>query len=216
MKLVNFLCCYFSLPFCFFRGGSFTDDRPDSSRPQTASSSRSDLVYSGRQQKSWKFDGYSSDNDVMPCVHFKAVFTLFWTTFRADNPIQCEQQRHINGTSHFHTSNIVPERLAERIQLSKSQSLFLNIYFCLIQIPVLAPTYSRIPVHTAPKCGTEAFRYVTLHYRDWRGADSLRQRNRAEITILMCEQKPFSVWFSYRRKSYPVQCEHSLKIFLHV
>ncbi|CAH3015313.1 unnamed protein product [Porites evermanni] len=46
-----------------FRGGSFTDDHPDSSRPQTASSSRSDLVYSGRQQKSWKFDGYSSDND---------------------------------------------------------------------------------------------------------------------------------------------------------
>ena len=79
MKLVNFLCCYFSLPFCFFRGGSFTDDRPDSSRPQTASSSRSDLVYSGRQQKSWKFDGYSSDNDVMPYVHFKAVFTLFRT-----------------------------------------------------------------------------------------------------------------------------------------
>ena len=95
MKLVNFLCCYFSLPFCFFRGGSFTDDRPDSSRPQTASSSRSDLVYSGRQQKSWKFDGYSSDNDVMPFVHFKAGITLFRTAFRADNPIHREQQRHV-------------------------------------------------------------------------------------------------------------------------
>jgi len=46
-----------------FRGGSFTEDGPDSSRPPTASSSRSDLMYSGRQQKSWKFDGYSSDND---------------------------------------------------------------------------------------------------------------------------------------------------------
>ena len=90
MKLANFLCCYFNLPFFFSRGGSFTDDHPDSSRPQTASSSRSDLVYSGRQQqKSWKFDGYSSDNDVMPCVHFKALFTLFRTAFRADNPIQC-------------------------------------------------------------------------------------------------------------------------------
>ena len=114
-KLVNVLCCYFNLPFCFSRGGSFTDDHPDSSRPQTASSNRSDLVYSGRQQKSWKFDGYSSDNDVMPCVHLKAAFTLFRTAFRADNPINREQQRHINGTSHFHTSNIVPERLAERI-----------------------------------------------------------------------------------------------------
>lgn len=46
-----------------FRGGSFTNERPDSSRPPSASSSRSDLVYSGRQQKSWNFDGYSSDND---------------------------------------------------------------------------------------------------------------------------------------------------------
>ena len=73
MKLVNFLWYYFNIPCCFSRGGSFTDDHPDSSRPPTASSSRSDLVYSGRQQKSWKFDGYSSDNDVMPCVHFKAV-----------------------------------------------------------------------------------------------------------------------------------------------
>lgn len=88
----HFLCYYFDLPFCFSRGGSFTDDHPDSSRPPTASSSRSDLVYSGRQQKSWKFDGYSSDNDVMPCVHFKAVFTLFRTAFLADtngNPVQC-------------------------------------------------------------------------------------------------------------------------------
>ncbi|XP_078384443.1 uncharacterized protein C8orf34-like isoform X1 [Oculina patagonica] len=46
-----------------FRGGSFTSDHPDSSRPPTASSSRSDLVYSGRQQKSWNYGGYSSDND---------------------------------------------------------------------------------------------------------------------------------------------------------
>ena len=62
--------CYFlilSVLNFHFRGGSFTGDRPDSSRPQTASSSRSDLVYLGRQQRSWNVDGYSSDNDVMPC-----------------------------------------------------------------------------------------------------------------------------------------------------
>ena len=63
----------------FFRGGSFTNERPDSSRPPSASSSRSDLVYSGRQQKSWNFDGYSSDNDVMQ--HFSSVFFfLFFFT----------------------------------------------------------------------------------------------------------------------------------------
>ena len=38
----------------------------------------------------------------------------------------------------------------------------------------------RIPVHIAPKCGTE-------HIRDrWRAA-SLRYRNRAEIAVLMCQ-----------------------------
>lgn len=46
-----------------FRGGSFADDHRDSSRPPTASSSRSDLVYSESQQNAWKFDGYSSEND---------------------------------------------------------------------------------------------------------------------------------------------------------
>ena len=53
-------------------------------------------------------------------------------------------------------------------------------------------------------------RYVTLHFRDGRGVASLRYRHRAEITILMCEQKPYPVWFSCRRKSFPVKCEHRL------
>ena len=39
-------------------------------------------------------------------------------------------------------------------------------------------------------------------------AASLRYRNRAEITVLMCEQKPrqkpYQVWFSRRHKSCPV------------
>ena len=37
-------------------------------------------------------------------------------------------------------------------------------------------------------------RYVTLQFRDRRGAASLHYRNRAEITVLyMCEQKPYPV-----------------------
>ena len=47
-------------------------------------------------------------------------------------------------------------------------------------------------------------RYVTLHFRDRRGAASLRHGNRAATTVLVCEQKPYSVWFSWRRKSYQV------------
>ena len=37
--------------------------------------------------------------------------------------------------------------------------------------------------------------------RDRRGAASLRKRNRAEITVLMCELKPYLVWFSWKLSS---------------
>ena len=49
----------------------------------------------------------------------------------------------------------------------------------------------QIQVQTAPKCCTEPLRYVTLHFRDRRGAASPRYRNRAEIIVLMFEQKPY-------------------------
>ena len=39
-------------------------------------------------------------------------------------------------------------------------------------------------------------RYVTLRLRDQRRAASLRYRNRAEITVLMCDQKPYPACFS--------------------
>ena len=63
----------------------------------------------------------------------------------------------------------------------------------------------RQPVHITPICVTEPIRYVVLHFPDRRGAArrgaaSLRHRNGAKITVLMCEQKPHSVWFSYLRK----------------
>ena len=54
--------------------------------------------------------------------------------------------------------------------------------------------------------------YVTFHFRDRCVAASLRYRNRAEITVLMSEQKPYPVWFPCRRKSSPVECEHSLRM----
>ena len=44
-------------------------------------------------------------------------------------------------------------------------------------------------------------RYVTLQFRDWRGTAS----SLAEITVLVCEQKPYPVWLSCWCKSYPVE-----------
>ena len=49
-------------------------------------------------------------------------------------------------------------------------------------------------------------------FEQWRVAATLPYRVCAEITTLMREQNPYSVWFSCRHKSYPVQCEYSLKL----
>ena len=46
------------------------------------------------------------------------------------------------------------------------------------------------------------------------GAASLRYRNRAKIIVLMCEQKPYPLWFSIWRKTYTVKCENSLNLTL--
>ena len=50
--------------------------------------------------------------------------------------------------------------------------------------------------------------YVTL------GAASLRYRNRAKIIVIMCEQKPYPLWFSIWRKTSLVKCENSLNLTL--
>ena len=54
--------------------------------------------------------------------------------------------------------------------------------------------------------------HVTLQFREWRCvcAVSFRYRNRTEIIVLICEQKPCQVCFSCRRKSSPVKSENSL------
>ena len=44
----------------------------------------------------------------------------------------------------------------------------------------------------------------------------MRYRNRAEITIPMCEKKPYLVWFSCMRKSYLVGCEHTLTLLYYI
>ena len=56
-----------------------------------------------------------------------------------------------------------------------------------------------------------AIQYVTLFFADRRGAASLRDRNRAEITVFNCKKKLYPVWISCLGKSYPRLCEYSLK-----
>ena len=77
--------------------------------------------------------------------------------------------------------------------------------------------------HTRPDsflCRHETFsgivwtpiRYVTPHFRDRHSTASLRYRNRVEITVLICQQKPYPELSLCRRKSYRVLCKHSLRL----
>ena len=54
--------------------------------------------------------------------------------------------------------------------------------------------------------------YVTLHFKRSARCSFARYRNRAEISVLICEQKPYPLWFLCRRKSNPVLCKHSLRL----
>ena len=64
-------------------------------------------------------------------------------------------------------------------------------------------------VYTMP---TETYPIWTMHSHHRRSAASPRYRNRAKITVFMCQQKPFPVRFSFPRKS----CDpyHSVSIDL--
>ena len=53
-------------------------------------------------------------------------------------------------------------------------------------------------VYTMP---TETYPISTMHSHHPRGAASPRYRNRAKITVVMCQQKPFPIRFSFPRKS---------------
>ena len=141
---------------------------------------------------------------------------------------------HLPGVPHLHvnrpigwtattrgslsnTLNSKPAQLAERVWCTKVLSSLLNIYFRLISYQARSFLFisaaGRTGVHTAPKYGSNPIRYVTPHFRDWRGTASLlRLRNRAATTVFVGEQKPYPVSFSWRRKSYLVLYEHSIKV----
>ena len=77
-------------------------------------------------------------------------------------------------------------------------------------VPVLAPTYL-LPRRSewCSHCTKVWHKTCPICHATSRPArrSSLRHRNRAEITVLVCEQKTYPVWLSWRRKSNPVWCE---------
>ena len=90
--------------------------------------------------------------------------------------------RGLEQVTGSHILKIVPERLAEMVWFIKYRFLLLNIYFPFsgFQARTLFTFATvRTGVYTAPKCGTEPIRYVTFHFRDWRGAASIRHRSKS-------------------------------------
>ena len=142
------------------------------------------------------------------------MFTLYWIAFHVgwcSIVWTVSNGAHRTGTSLSYTSNIVPEPFKVRVWWTNSCSLLMNICFRFsgLQSSFLLIHFREglntwfTPHHSLTQ---KLFDMPTLHLRDWPGATS-RWNPR------WCEWlKPYPVWFSYRRKRYPVLCEHSRQL----
>ena len=97
-------------------------------------------------------------------------------------------------TIHTHVpAGVVIWELYERVWCTKFQS---SGIFTSVSVGSSPRSYlftsAKVRMVFTPKYDTKPVRYVTL-LRDRRGAVSLRHRNRAEITVLVCEQKTYPV-----------------------
>ena len=102
-----------------------------------------------------------------------------------------------NGTEleqvvHTLTSNIVEERLSERVWFSNSQSSLLNIYFRLkgFQSSFLL-IYFRYGPSTFTLHQNVADKTCTMYDAPLSRSARRSYRNGAKITVRICEQKPY-------------------------
>ena len=102
-----------------------------------------------------------------------------------------------NGTEleqvvHTLTSNIVQERLAERVWFSNSQSSLLNIYFRLREFQSsFLLIYFRYGPITFTLHQNVADKTCTMYDAPLSRSARHIYRIRAKITVRMCEQKPY-------------------------
>ena len=145
-----------------------------------------------------------------------------WATFRFDSECEIIDYEYDTGiSSHLcsQVSHLFPLLTKRRQDLRDHGCVkcLSGAHELGLKAPTQSPTRNRIwgCIHTITdsfSCRSEKvsgtvrklIRYATLHLRDRRDAASLRCRNRSEIIVLMCEQKPYQVWFSCRRKLCPV------------
>ena len=65
-------------------------------------------------------------------------------------------------------------------------------FLCVYRSPI---RYGLVPAQKLSGIVLTPIRYVTLQFRDRRGPVSLRYWNHPEITVLMCEKKPYPICF---------------------
>ena len=83
----------------------------------------------------------------------------------------------------------------------RNSQLDLTFAVCRLPFPVYVKLklsitdIGRYSMNTLGMAQKKATRYVTIHAEDRRGeGKSLRCRNRAEITVVVCKEKPHPIW----------------------
>lgn len=158
----------------------------------------------------------------MPTRFAPHLFTLYWIAFTADTKTRLSDfSMKSNGTELeqvFHT-----DRRSCRSGWTRE---FGNLnssprFWIFTSVPVDSSPHSylftsarvRIPVHTAPACGKDPNRYVSLHFRHQCGATSLRYRNSVKITFVKREWDLYPFRFSCRAQELsPGIPRHSVNI----
>ena len=142
------------------------------------------------------------------------MFTLYWIAFHVgwcSTVWTVSNGAHRTGTSRSYTSNIVPEPFRVRVWWTNSipyswifasalvDSSLLSYLFTLAKVRIPALHRTIVWHKSYPICRRSTFEID-------------RGQLCAEIPVGVCKRKPYPVWFSYRRKRYPVLCEHSRQL----
>ena len=88
-----------------------------------------------------------------------------------------------------------------------------NLFFFIPLVLLLCFPHTKaecLSPHKTIRCSVYTYP-VTHHFINRRGAASLRHRNRAATTVLVFEQKPYRVLFSWQRERYSEYCEHNFE-----
>ena len=148
---------------------------------------------------------------LLRCYVHKVMFTLYqeWSIRSCSHFVDTTKQRHRTGTSRSQTSNIVPERLIERVwvlpvPIHTPEHLLPSHWISVLFSCLFTPLWSKYRFALHQSVAQNLIRHVTLSFGALRGTAALCYRNHAEITLFMCEQKPYPVWFSCRCKSYRI------------